>query len=821
MLLAILLASAAPADGLFVRRAGRLEGHGLPSLKKRRSKSKRRPRTLPPPARDPLKLADPSWLPPYAGRRARTGSSGLPRGLRFEAIYPAPPGPAGSQPDEAICITNTSETVRQLAGASIVVDGHGELRIHADLLLEPGQVQCLTADAKAYRRRFGWDAQAASAGAGGTVHSLGSAWIGLPDKQAALRLIVPKEGHVDSLAYNLTKELWAPKGLALWHGPAWNPKVSTMINPRVQLIQRDRDAEGRLLPDLDGAEDFDSGSWYSGWGADKLHRIRLPGQSLFSPRLRTISAGELLATSSPDNNFSALVNRFNQAKREILVSVYQFTNERILEALLAATERGVRVELFVEGSPVAGLKDRSRWIYWRMSRAGGRVLFLGSRAKEGIRKRYRYDHSKYAIVDGEWVVIGSENYGFTGHPPFKGYGNRGWEVHVRSKSFAKELRAVWDADTSRGHLDVIGIDDRLTDKYGGKPFKKQSFKPPRSKAPTLLPYQAPVAPLHFRGDFEAQLVLSPDNSLSETDALLGRIAKAKRRLIILQNSIRTRWGRGKKKVRSMLLDAVVAAARRGVETRVLVDGKGYQLGPDAPDGNDDTVRYLNALAGSEGLDLRAKVVDLDSLGLAKIHAKGVIVDDEWVFVGSQNWSENSFRANREVGVLLHSPEVANYYLKLFWRDWRGTRLYEATMTKPFGPPGKGLPAGAIVSVHVELGETCIGTWRGLEHTFPCDHLDLPVTSASMTHMLRGRMARVVGRIASVHKGRTHTSLSLGEDWRMDFSVRLTRKLADGLSQSGIDLSSWKHRTLEVEGVVVERYGPAIIVDKPGRIRLLD
>ena len=364
---------------------------------------------------------------------------------------------------------------------------------------------------------------------------------------------------MDTLAYKLTPGTWVPQNLPLWTGPAWNPKESTMINPRVQLISRDRDARGRILPDRDGAEDYDSGSWYSGWGKDPVHRLRIPGQSMFAPAHQSYRQGEVIATSAPDNNYAALVHRFQKAQREILVSVYQFTNERILEALLSAVERGVKVQLFVEGSPVAGLKDRSRWIYWRMKRAGGDVLFLGSRPKENVKKRYRYDHSKYAIIDGEWSIIGTENYGFTGHPPFTGYGNRGWEIQIRSKVFAAQLRQVWDADTARAHRDVIGIDDRLNDKFGGKPFKSQDFRPPKKKAPTLRAYQAPVAPLHHKGGFGAQLVLSPDNSLSETDAVLGRIRVAKRRVILLQNGIRTRWGRAKKKVRSMLIDAVVDA----------------------------------------------------------------------------------------------------------------------------------------------------------------------------------------------------------------------------------------------------------------------
>jgi hypothetical protein len=46
-------------------------------------------------------------------------------------------------------------------------------------------------------------------------------------------------------------------------------------------------------------------------------------------------------------------------------------------------------------------------------------------------------------------------------------------------------------------------------------------------------------------------------------------------------------------------------------------------------------------------------------------------------------------------------------------------------------------------------------------------------------------------------------------------------LADSLSQGGLDIGSWVDQAIEVDGVVVERNGPAIVVKTLERIRLRD
>ncbi len=69
--------------------------------------------------------------------------------------------------------------------------------------------------------------------------------------------------------------------------------------------------------------------------------------------------------------------------------------------------------------------------------------------------------------------------------------------------------------------------------------------------------------------------------------------------------------------------------------------------------------WLNEQADAEGLPLQAKLAQPD--GYEKIHAKGVIVDERHVVVGSLNWNNHSARENREVAVVLHGEAAGAYY----------------------------------------------------------------------------------------------------------------------------------------------------------------
>jgi phosphatidylserine/phosphatidylglycerophosphate/cardiolipin synthase-like enzyme len=749
--------------------------------------------------------------------------------LRFGGVYPAPPGAKHPQPQEAISLINASSDPIPLRGLRIQVRSwkrkkvyNTEMAIEAPGLLEPGEELWLAADVRGFAQHFGKRPALASVGATGDVSFLGESWAPLPDGRGVLLLYQPGQGHIDSLAYNLTSKPWVPEQLALWHGAAVAPTQASAVTGKRQVIRRDRDLSGQLLPEFNGAKDYDSCFWYSGLGDDPLHRCMMAGQSQFNPAVHSGFA-EVLATSSPDNNYKALVKRFDEAKREVLVSIYHFTNDDIANALMRAAKRGVEVKVYAEGGPVGGLSENSLRLFRNLQRAGVEVMVLRSDKAKGILKRFRYDHSKYSIIDREWLIAGSENYGYTGHPTDNNHGNRGWEIQIKHPGLVADLLAVWRFDTASSNADVSVGDERLRVAVSDGKAAIAGLKSRSHGSKPMANYLQPAVPAHVKGEMELQLVLSPDNSLAESGSVIGMIKGAKSEVLILQNSMPTRWGRGGKKVESPLVAAVLAAARRGVTTRVLLDGVFYQLDPAKPDGNDDTVRYLNALAAKEGLDLQARIIDLETIGLAKIHAKGVIVDAVWTFVGSQNWSENSFRANREVGVAIRATKVAAYYRRLFQRDWHYSPPSRHYLLSAQRVGKSAFKAGTLVGLLGRKGDSCRVRRRAQVGELPCASLGEPLLSATQTYLFpKGKGSVTVrGRVRKLHKGRSYWSLNFGDFWRQDFSIQIPVALAEKMAGAGLRFDAIAGRAIEARGELSQYNGPNLRLQTVDDLRILE
>lgn|GEM_PF-3933993 len=97
------------------------------------------------------------------------------------------------------------------------------------------------------------------------------------------------------------------------------------------------------------------------------------------------------------------------------------------------------------------------------------------------------------------------------------------------------------------------------------------------------------------------------------------------------------------------------------------------IDPSAPRDNAWTAAYVNRLAAQEGLDLEARVQRSDLTRLGTLHNKGLVVDSERVLVSSINWSLNSPANNREAGLILDHPAIAQYYTDVFMSVTRDTR----------------------------------------------------------------------------------------------------------------------------------------------------
>jgi phosphatidylserine/phosphatidylglycerophosphate/cardiolipin synthase-like enzyme len=275
--------------------------------------------------------------------------------------------------------------------------------------------------------------------------------------------------------------------------------------------------------------------------------------------------------------------------------------------------------------------------------AGVAVRLVG-----GPRARYRYHHAKYAVADDRAVVL-TENWKPSG---VGGHSSRGWGVVTNHSAVVRGLATTFARDA--------GWQDARRWRAVRDAVEPEPASPPANGS-----YPTRLAPERVAVE-RAELLRAPSGA---GEGLVGLVDRANRSVDVLQMSIGDRRGR--------YVDALLRAADRGVEVRVLLSSAWY-----VREDNRRLVRWLNDRAARDDLPLAARLAEPGGR-YEKVHAKGLVVDDA-AAVGSLNWNVGATTRNREVVVVLHGDEPATYFRTAFARDWEGGR-------------SRGVPVGFVVT----------------------------------------------------------------------------------------------------------------------------
>jgi phosphatidylserine/phosphatidylglycerophosphate/cardiolipin synthase-like enzyme len=364
---------------------------------------------------------------------------------------------------------------------------------------------------------------------------------------------------------------------------------------------------------------------------------------------------------APSNDLALTLEAIEGAQRSIELNIYELTSPEITDALISRIQAGVTVVILNEGQPVGGLSTVAKGVQSEIVKAMGPFSrtdhFYEMTSKAGGTRRFHYDHAKYAVIDSANVLIGSENYSPTGNPDPGSVGNRGWEVYVHDATLAAQYERVFANDATTRAGDVLELTNQSTDVIPG------AGAVPVARFPEFTAAQLGVIALQASA---VTPFTSPDTSLS---GLVATIRSATRTLDIEQMSFNSAWT--PTGTTSPLLTEVIAAAKRGVRVRVLLnDETVFNPGgaPSAHPINPVTVATLNRLAAA-GTPIEARIANLRAMGVDYIHNKGAIVDSVRTLISSINWDANAVLKNREAAVVVDGPDIGAYYEKIFESDW--------------------------------------------------------------------------------------------------------------------------------------------------------
>jgi len=287
--------------------------------------------------------------------------------------------------------------------------------------------------------------------------------------------------------------------------------------------------------------------------------------------------------------------------------------EPILAAVEAAAERGVKVRILVDlkfyGNEPA-LVDRLS-----LNPAIALQKYDVGALMGGVQ------HSKYFIVDGKEVYMGSQNFDWRSLEHIHEMG-----VHLRSAELARPFVELFAAD-----------------------WALASGTPKSALPPVSSPYTAPLV-ADFNGvSVEVTPVFSPkgwlvDEATWDLPQIIALIDAAKTRVRVQVMSYST--SNYDKTTFFELDEALRRAAARGVKVELMVadwSKKAY------------AIKMLVELQ-AQGADVKLVTIPQFSGGFIPfarvIHSKYMTVDDHVSWIGTSNWSGDYFYQSRNVGLIV-------------------------------------------------------------------------------------------------------------------------------------------------------------------------
>ncbi len=525
--------------------------------------------------------------------------------------------------DEYVVLVNIGGDALDVAGWSLT-DREGTLTFPPGPTIAAGDRIVLAQNASAYYEDTLREATFQYGGGNATALAV-SGTFQLNNDGDEVILLNAAGDVVDAFVYGASA--YADAG---WSGPAAKPVGRGLV------ARRGFDA---TWTDTDSAADWD------------LVRVWSLGQSEVAAA-SFVFEGSAYAFVSPDRAFEALTGLLDNATASIDASLYTLTNSELAASLRRALARGVQVRLLLEGAPVGGIVQDEWTALHLLPGAGAQIRFLVDNTTLDIQERYRFAHAKYAIVDRRTVIVSTENWGGSAFPTWDATGSRGWTVAVDHAPLAAYFQRVFEEDFDLRRRDVFS-------------FEEMSFSLAPNRVESVAPRAPTFRPRTVTGAFRIIPVLGPDTTLSP-ETIMDTLRSATESIHVEMFYAHRTWG----DFPNLYLEELVAAARRGVQVRLLLDASPYNVEDDNPADNDDTVRYVNEIAATEGLDFQAKLVALDAHGLSRAHTKGLIVDGRTVVVSSVNWNRNSATANREAGLIVENEALGAYFEEVFAWDWK-------------------------------------------------------------------------------------------------------------------------------------------------------
>ena len=321
--------------------------------------------------------------------------------------------------------------------------------------------------------------------------------------------------------------------------------------------------------------------------------------------------GELRLHVLPEATDAFILGAIAGAKSCVKLQVYLLTHQGVMDALVAAKNRGLEVQVLLEEKPYNPGNPNNPL---PTNKVAAKKLAAAGLTIRWTNPAFKYTHAKALTVDDAVTYVSTANFTKSGLG-VDGKGAREYIVEDRSPSDVAEFVAMFAADRAHAPYTVTDPD----------------------------------------------LVVSPTTSRQRIFDLI----RAAKRDVTIQVEV----------AGDPALDALIAEkVREGVKVRALLaELKKLQSkeGAIAPVRSNEEVAWAWKKAGAE---VRWQHVP-------HLHAKNILVDGERFYAGSVNLTTNSMDNNRELGLIVATPDLVSRVRFVLEQDWNAGEVVA-------GPPAR-------------------------------------------------------------------------------------------------------------------------------------
>jgi phosphatidylserine/phosphatidylglycerophosphate/cardiolipin synthase-like enzyme len=359
------------------------------------------------------------------------------------------------------------------------------------------------------------------------------------------------------------------------------------------------------------------------------------------------------------NTAEVWLEMINSAKYKIDIEQFYITSEKgemlegILNALISAAEKGVKIRIIVDSKMYVTYPDDINRLEQQSPNIIKHVIDFG-RLAGGVQ------HAKFFIIDESEIFLGSQNFDWRAMNHIHELG-----VRIKEPDIAYLYSALFDSDWD------------YCEKNDGEPWKN-FYMVKRNLLNNLLTDS-------YYGSVIVTPVMSPSpfipiENFQEEKNLLEIIDSAREEVCLQFMTYKSSLKEGG----AFSLDsALINAASRGVKVNLIVSD--WSIGEPA-------IKDLKRLAGINNIEVKYSSIPEWSGGhlpYARVeHLKFAVADENECWIGTANAEKSYFTNSRNVGVVAKNGKFALEVKNIFMKSWNGPYTHFIEQDKNYIPRRK-------------------------------------------------------------------------------------------------------------------------------------